>query len=132
MPEHVTSVRVYYEDTDSGGIVYYANYLKYMERARTEFLRDRGFEQQELLEKQRRMFVVGSVRLDYHKPAKLDDLLQVRSRIEKTGRASLIFSQRILNQNGQALCSGKVKIACLDADSFRPVGLPTALQMGIS
>lgn len=126
MSDFLTSVRVYYEDTDSGGIVYYANYLKYMERARTEFLRAQGFEQGELLLRDRRLFVVRSVHVDYHQGARLDDLLTVNSRVSQLGRASLTFAQRI-DRDETRVCSATVKVACLDADSRRPVGLPAAL-----
>lgn len=127
MSEFLTSVRIYYEDTDSGGIVYYANYLKYMERARTEYLREHGFEQQSLLNKHRRMFVVRSVQVDYRKPARLDDLLLIKTRIVEFRRASLVFGHVIMNPSEQEVCSAGITVACLDADSFRPVGLPAKL-----
>ncbi|MCS5586757.1 MAG: YbgC/FadM family acyl-CoA thioesterase, partial [Gammaproteobacteria bacterium] len=84
------SVRVYYEDTDSGGVVYYANYLKFIERGRSEFLRDLGFEQDDLVETCNVIFAVRSINADYRLPAKFNDLLSVQTSIEKVGRASLI------------------------------------------
>ncbi len=95
MDRFVWPVRVYYEDTDSGGVVYYANYLKFMERARTEWLRGRGFEQDALLHEQRLMFAVRSLTVDYHRPARFNDLLLVRSAVVQAGGASLVFEQII-------------------------------------
>lgn len=91
------TVRVYYEDTDAGGVVYYANYLKYVERARTEYLRELGFEQINLLENYGMVFIVKSVEANYLSPAFLDDLIEVETVIEKVNHASLIFTQKIVN-----------------------------------
>ncbi len=95
MMEFIWPVRVYYEDTDSGGVVYYANYLKFMERARTEWLRQLGFEQDELLEKEGILFAVRRVSVDYLRPARFNDELLVSASISKQGRASLTFQQEI-------------------------------------
>ena len=123
-------IRVYYEDTDVGGVVYYANYLKFMERARTEYLRSYGFDQSAIARDLGCQFVVRSVAMDLHKPARLDDILDAQSTIEYYGRASLLFRQQVIRQtNGepQCLCSAKIKIACVDATTFRPTAIPTAL-----
>ena len=119
-------VRVYYEDTDSGGVVYYANYLKFMERARTEWLRELGYEQDDLIVGDGVIFAVRSVTVDYRQPARFNDALEVRSSLLKVGRASIDFSQRIFREES-LLVDGVVKIASLDAESFRPKGMPEGL-----
>lgn len=119
-------VRVYYEDTDLGGVVYYANYLKFMERARTEWLRAHGFEQDELLAREGVVFAVRSVQLDFLKPARFNDLLQVSVTLGRRGRASITVYQRV--QRGDlVLCEGEVKIACLEAETFTPCAMPEAI-----
>ncbi len=125
------TVRVYYEDTDAGGIVYYANYLKFFERARTEWLRAAGIGQQILLEEHGAMFVVKSAALDYHAPAKLDDVLELTLSIEKLGRASVQFVQEA-RCGGVLLTSARVKVGCVDGASLRPRALPddVAAKMG--
>ncbi len=117
-------VRVYYEDTDSGGIVYYANYLKFMERARTEYLRFIGSEYKHLVEGQKYIFVVRKATIDFHKPARLDDLLKVSARIIVVGSASVQFDQTIKSLASDILCKGIIKLACLDATTYRPVKIP--------
>lgn len=124
--EHLWPVRVYYEDTDAGGVVYYANYLKFMERARTEWLRELGFEQDALRE-QGYLFAVRRVRADYLRPARFNECLRVSSRILRAGRASLDFSQRVQRLDGAGLCLAEVGVACLNSDTFRPRALPGAL-----
>lgn len=129
MDRFVWPVRVYYEDTDSGGVVYYANYLKFMERARTEWLRGRGFEQDALLHEQRLMFAVRSLTVDYHRPARFNDLLLVRSAVVQAGGASLVFEQIIQREHAvSALCSARVKVACIDAETFRARRIPRQLM----
>ena len=132
---------VYYEDTDFGGVVYYANYLKYMERARTEFLRSLGFDQSQLMAQQRRQFVVKSADIEFVSPARFDDVLSVTAEIKKVRRASLHFTQqcRLANElnesnktGGDLLASAEVVIACLDAESFKPCAVPGSLQMVLS
>jgi len=119
------AVRVYYEDTDAGGVVYYANYLKFLERARTEWLRAQGHEQQALIERRGLLFAVRSVTLDYHAPARLDDLLAVELRVERIGRASIDFAQAIRrNDETRPLCTARVRVACLEAERFRPAVIP--------
>ncbi|MCP3662197.1 MAG: tol-pal system-associated acyl-CoA thioesterase [Gammaproteobacteria bacterium] len=126
--EFIWPVRVYYEDTDAGGVVYYANYLKFMERARTEWLRSQGFEQDRLRDEQGVIFVLRKLALDYRSPARLDDLLQVGVRIKNRGRASLTFFQEIATeQESRVLCAGDIQIACVDALTFRPTPLPQNL-----
>ncbi|MGB5443648.1 MAG: tol-pal system-associated acyl-CoA thioesterase [Gammaproteobacteria bacterium] len=119
-------VRVYYEDTDSGGVVYYANYLRFMERARTEWLRSLGFEQDRLVAEQGVLFAVRSARIDYLRTAHFNDLLSVSAAIIARGRASLTFSQLIRrsHDDGGPVCSGEIKIACLDAATLRPQAIP--------
>ena len=120
-------IRIYWEDTDAGGIVYYANYLKFMERARSEWLRSIGIEQSELLQ-QGLMFVVVDVEVHFHKPARYGELLQVTAGIETLSRASLTFDQQVLREQAsaepQVLLTGRVRVACLDAVKFRPRPLP--------
>ena len=120
-------VRVYYEDTDAAGVVYYANYLCYCERARTEWLRALGFEQQRLRVEHGLAFVVRSLSADYLSSALLDDALQVDTRIDSLGRASLTFAQTIL-RDGTPLFAGRFVIACLDLNRKRPAALPAALR----
>ncbi|HRD65600.1 MAG TPA: tol-pal system-associated acyl-CoA thioesterase [Candidatus Competibacter sp.] len=129
MDKFVWPVRVYYEDTDSGGVVYYANYLKFMERARTEWLRTRGFEQDALLQEQRLMFAVRSLTVDYRRPARFNDLLAVVSEMVETRGASLLFEQTIRRDaSAEALCSARVRVACIDAESFRTRRIPRRLM----
>ncbi len=128
--------RVYWEDTDAGGIVYYANYLKYLERARTEWLRARGYSQQALAREQGILFTVVSLQADYKAPARLDDTLQVSCEPVPEGMASMRFSQRIhkvqADAPGQLLLEASVRIACLDAGTLRPRRLPPFLAADIA
>ena len=123
-------VRVYYEDTDAGGIVFYANYLKFFERARTEWLRAAGVAQQELVAEHGAIFVVKHVAVDYHAPARLDDELKLTLNIEKLGRASVVFAQQAWC-GATLLASAQVKVGCVDAATLRPRSLPddTAAKM---
>ncbi|SHH11537.1 tol-pal system-associated acyl-CoA thioesterase [Massilia sp. CF038] len=118
-------VRIYYEDTDAGGIVFYANYLKFFERARTEWLRAAGVNQQQLAEQEGAIFVVKSAHIDYHAPAKLDDVLNLTLSIEKLGRASVQFVQQAWCGD-VLLASARVKVGCVDAVTLRPCALPPA------
>ena len=119
-------VRVYYEDTDSGGVVYYANYLKFIERGRSEFLREMGFEQDQLIKYQGVVFAVKSLQAEYLLPARFNDLLGVHTEVKKSRRASLIFSQKIrdLKQN-KVLFVAQVTVACLDVQNFKPHAIPS-------
>ncbi len=119
-------VRVYYEDTDAGGVVYYANYLKFMERARTEWMRGLGFEQDELLARCGVVFAVRSVRLDYLKPGRMNDLLKVSVVLIRRGHASLTLQQRVQRED-LVLCEGEVKVACIAANTFTSCALPDEL-----
>lgn len=126
MPSVFTwSVRVYYEDTDAGGIVYYANYLKFYERARTEWLRSLGIQQQDLLDREGVAFVVRSASVDYLAAARLDDELTLTLRVEKLGRASIQFVQQAL-RGEVLLSSASVKVGCVDKTTMRPRSLPAA------
>jgi len=130
-------VRVYYEDTDSGGVVYYANYLKFMERARSEWLRSLGLEQDQLIDEFGVMFAVRSVTLDYRAPARFNDALEVSVMPLKKGRASLIFEQQVVRhgvdtRQPQLLCEGQIKIACLDSRTLRPRPIPDSVYAEIT
>ncbi len=116
-------VRVYYEDTDAGGLVYYANYLKFMERARTEWLRRLGFEQDALSAEEGVIFAVRAVKMDFYKPGRFNDLLQATVNIRRRGGASLTLKQEV-QRNSTTLCEAEVKLACLDARSLSPQSIP--------
>jgi acyl-CoA thioester hydrolase len=126
--------RVYWEDTDAGGVVYYANYLKFLERARTEWLRARGFSQHELAQAPGILFAVTNVEVSYQRPARLDDELLVTCELQRAGAASLSFAQRIYRgasaalDESELLTTAKVRIACVDARTLRPQRLPDFLQ----
>lgn len=120
---HTYPIRVYYEDTDAGGIVYYANYLKFMERARTEWLRSLGIEQDILLE-QSVGFVVKRVELDYQAPARFNQLLTVRSQLSDYKKASLVFKQEIFNENNNLLVSAKVVVVCVNLQQMKAQAIP--------
>jgi len=121
------SVRVYYEDTDSGGVVYYANYLKYLERGRTELLRSLGVEQQKLLEETGLAFAVRSLSAEYLKPAKLDDLLQIETVIQDLGRAQVTFAQSVV-RGDETLLTATVRVACLVLAKGKPAAMPKELH----
>lgn len=129
MDEFTWPVRVYYEDTDSGGVVYYANYLKFLERARTEWLRARGVEQDQLREQQGILFVVRSLSLELRRPAHFNEILHVGCTIHQRRGASVVFAQRI-QRDDTLLCEAQVKIACVGADDFRPQPLPPCFNTG--
>lgn len=120
------TVRVYLEDTDVGGVVFYANYLKYFERARTEFFRSRGFELRRGLVNNIN-YVVHSLNVQYKKSAYLDDKLIVKTSIRKVGRTYLIFTQTVFNQENVLLVDAEVKVACLHYDTAKPRRLPVSL-----
>jgi acyl-CoA thioester hydrolase len=123
-------LRVYYEDTDAGGIVFYANYLKFFERARTEWLRACGIDQRKLAESDGVLFVVKRTALDYSSPARLDDVIHVLSRIERLGRASVDFHQEAW-RDGVLLASGDIRVASVSLGAIRPVGIPAAVLAGL-
>ena len=123
-------IRVYYEDTDAGGVVYYANYLKFCERGRTEWLRSLGFGQQQLIGEAGIAFVVRSIKAEFRAPARLDDELDVVTVVERVGGASVHFSQRILR--GEAvLFEALVVVACLDLAKQRPTPIPADIRQGL-
>ena len=128
-------IRIYWEDTDAGGIVFYANYLKFMERARTEWLRSLGIAQAKLREETGGIFVVSETKLKYHRPARLDDELLVTAELRQIGSASLIIAQRVLSKSEQyaevekmadtaLLCEGTIRIGWVHADTLRPARIP--------
>jgi acyl-CoA thioester hydrolase len=128
-------VRVYYEDTDSGGVVYYANYLKFMERARTELLRSIGFEQDEIRQQLGIVFAVSRVNIQYRKPARFNDELNVITSISALGKASIQFKQSVFLISTKPesvradtlLSEAEIKIACLNADKFLPQSMPESI-----
>jgi acyl-CoA thioester hydrolase len=124
-------LRVYWEDTDAGGIVFYANYLKFMERGRTEWLRALGFNQQALRDQVGGMFVVSETAVKYHQPARLDDALWVTARVQEAGRVSLTIEQQVLlRREGQAdtlLAEGTIRIGWVDAATLKPSRIPAAI-----
>ena len=120
-------VRVYYEDTDAGGVVYYANYLRFLERARTELLRDLGFGQAALAQEAGIAFAVRSLAVEFEKPARLDDQLQIITRIESLGRAQAVFGQRI-ERGGDTLLTATVRLACLDLARGRAAPMPADIH----
>ncbi len=127
MPKpHTIDVRIYYEDTDAGGVVYYANYLKYCERGRTEFLRQLGFEQDELLQ-QNIVFAVRQATIDFKQAAKFNDELTVITEIESLKKVSVIFKQTIQREN-DIICQAIIKIACLKAKQFTPTAIPLSIM----
>lgn len=120
-------IRIYYEDTDAGGVVYHSNYLNFMERARTEWLRHVGFEQNTLVEQNKILFAVRKVSIDYHKPAFFNELLNINTRIADQRRASLIFEQVMTNPSEEIICKAEVKIACINSDSMKPEPIPETI-----
>ena len=124
-------IRIYYEDTDSGGIVYYANYLKFMERARTEWLRAEGFEQDELIAKDNVIFAVRSVQADYLSPARFNEELVISTKVIKKGKASITVEQVVIRDK-DVLCRAVIKIASLNAQDFKPAIMPENLYNKIA
>ncbi len=122
-------VRVYYEDTDAGGVVYYANYLRFMERGRTEWLRSLGFEQDLMRLELGLVFVVSETHLKYHRPARFNDLLQVQSRIVTCRPSRLVFGQRVVRDDGEheLLCDGQITVACVEVTTMRPRAVPKSI-----
>ncbi|WP_238270680.1 tol-pal system-associated acyl-CoA thioesterase [Paraburkholderia terrae] len=123
-------IRVYYEDTDAGGIVFYANYLKFFERARTEWLRACGVDQRKLAEVSGALFVVRSTALDYLAPARLDDMLRIVSRIERLGRASVDFAQEAWRDD-TLLATGTIRVGCVDSKSMKPAAIPPPVHAAL-
>ncbi|WP_262964347.1 tol-pal system-associated acyl-CoA thioesterase [Methylobacter psychrophilus] len=126
MKKFIWPIRVYYEDTDAGGVVYHANYLNFFERARTEMLRAMGYEQDELMVNDSIIFVVRSVQIDYLHSARFNEQIQVSAEVTIVKKASLIFEQ-LITRGDDVLCKGIIRIACLDAKSMRPKAIPENL-----
>jgi len=123
-------VRVYIEDTDAGGIVYYVNYLKFMERCRTEFLRTLGYHKPAILD-DGLLLVVHSAQVDYHRPARLDDELRITVSILKLARSYVEFKQQVFRKQ-ELLCSGLIRVACVDASVMKPRAIPAHMHQQIS
>ncbi|WP_228720751.1 tol-pal system-associated acyl-CoA thioesterase [Nitrogeniibacter mangrovi] len=130
MQESRLTLRVYYEDTDAAGVVYYANYWRFCERGRTEWLRERGFDQQILMDETGLAFVVRTVQGHYLRPARLDDTLTVVTAVDATRRASLEFSQYV-DRGTERLFTATVSIACLDTRRGRPAPIPAHIRQSI-
>lgn len=124
-------LNVYYEDTDAGGVVYYANYLKFLERARTEWLRSKGINQYQVSKDYGAIFAVRSVSIDYKKPAQLDDQLSVSVEVLEVRRASLSMEQNIVNNNDELIVNAAVNIVCLHDESFSPRPIPQTIYEAI-
>lgn len=121
-------IRVYYEDTDASGVVYHAVYLRYFERARTEWLRALGLSHSKLGEQAGVAFAVSTLTVDFRRPARLDDALVVTADVERVKRASLEFNQNLHRDGDTLLARARVRVACVDATRFRPCGLPRVLR----
>jgi acyl-CoA thioester hydrolase len=119
-------VRVYWEDTDAGGVVFYANYLKFFERARTEWLRSLGYAQEAMRREQGVMFVVTRTAVRYVQPARLDDVLDITVAVRSLGQATLVLAQQALRE-GTLVAEGEIRIGCVDAQTFRPHRIPKEL-----
>jgi acyl-CoA thioester hydrolase len=125
-------IRVYYEDTDASGVVYHARYLQYFERARTEWLRALGYSQERLRGDAEAVFTVAGMEIEFRRPARLDDALEATAEVELLRRASMVFVQtlRYAAEPGTVLAQARVRVACVDAASFKPRALPTFLAGG--
>lgn len=131
MSNNSIPIRVYIEDTDAGGIVYYANYLRYMERARTEWLRACGIELDLWQEQHRTLFVVQSVQIDYRTPARFNDLLQADCQLVMLKSASLVCEQRVL-RDATLLTRATVRLVCVDADTLSPRAIPKEIKEALN
>jgi acyl-CoA thioester hydrolase len=120
-------IRVYYEDTDAGGVVYHASYLRFFERARTEFLRSLGFEQDDLRTRYGILFAVRSMQIEYVKAARFNEMLWVSVQVEQLKSASLSFKQLAMRQDDQLVCEARARVVCLVAETFRPTAIPDFL-----
>ena len=123
-------VRVYWEDTDAGGIVFYANYLKYFERARTEWLRSLGHAQEAMRAEAGVMFIVTDTRVRYRRPARLDDLLIVTVQVQHAGRAQMTVAQQAW-RGTELIAEGSIRIGCVDAGTYRPQRIPSSITRSI-
>lgn len=125
--KHRMNVRVYYEDTDMGGVVFYANYLKYMERGRTEWLRALGVHQSDLAAHEQRGFMVVRVDVRYISPARLDDWLVVESEVTRMGRASLHFAQSV-SRDGELIAQSNIQVCCVETVNMRVAAIPESIR----
>ena len=130
--QHKLSLRIYYEDTDAGRVVYHANYLKFLERARTEWLRSLGFEQSALMESDNLLFVVVSLNLQFKKPTYFDEEIVVETELTKLKGFSLILRQEIENESGEIVCEGTAVIACVNRNNHRPMRIPPEIKKRVS
>jgi acyl-CoA thioester hydrolase len=126
-PSFSWPLRVYYQHTDAGGVVFHANYFSFMECARTELLQSQGFDLGELARRDRVLFVVHSAQIAYHKPALLNDLLTVTAQVRHVGRARLEFDQSVMRRE-EVLASAVLSLACVSAKTYRPVAVPEAIR----
>jgi acyl-CoA thioester hydrolase len=124
--EFILPIRVYYEDTDAGGVVYHSNYLNFMERARTEWLRHLGFEQDQLREREGVVFAVSGMEVAFLRPARFNDALQVSTRVVQFRKASLVCEQQVM-RGDELLCRATVKVACIDINRFKPSAMPQGI-----
>jgi acyl-CoA thioester hydrolase len=124
-------VRVYYQDTDAGGVVFHATYLDFLERARMEWMRARGFDARELASRFRLVFIVRQLEIAYMKPAMLDDLVSVSAAVEKMGRAQLTFAQQV-RREGETLVRAAVNVACVGADDLKPAPFPEEIRTSLA
>lgn len=124
---HRHPLRIYWEDTDAGGVVFYANYLKFFERARTEWLRALGHSQEQLRVASQTMFVVSETQVRYLRPARLDDLLHITVQLVEHGRVSMVLAQQAW-RGDELLCEGTIRIGCVDALSLKPRRIPIQLS----
>jgi len=124
MDKFIWPIRVYYEDSDAGGVVYHSNYLNFMERARTEWLRNKGFNQTALKQEYNLIFVLRKISVDYLKPAFFDDLLTITVQIIKIGKASIIMAQQV-QREAEIICTADVKLASINAVTLRPQAFPS-------
>ena len=131
MNEFTWPVRVYYEDTDAAGVVYHSNYLKFMERARTEWLRAIGFSQQQMREETGGIIVISDLEMKFFKPARLDDELSVKCKLVMLGGASFVVDHHVFRSE-ECLCEARVKGVFLSADTFRPRRFPAELKSELS
>ena len=123
-------VRVYYQDTDAGGVVFHAQYLAFMERARTELLNAAGIDIARIADEKRLLFLVFQIAVKYHQPARLNDLLTVSAEVAKMGRASLVFRQRV-ERGGELLVEGDVTVALVDRERMKPARMPAELEQAL-
>lgn len=129
-PDFEITLRIYWEDTDAGGVVFYANYLKFFERARTEWLRALGQSQEQLRLSESAMFVVSDTSMRYRRPARLDDLLRVTVKLAEVRRASMTLAQQAW-RGDELLTEGTIRIVCVDAGTFQPRSIPTAITAAL-